>query len=189
VVIFRWIVIWYFFNVSFSLLLRLLWLWLNTCYHVIIYFAHILLAAFVSASFLAEEKKQSYKVREKASSIKHITTIPLVYLKVFGGLGNQLFEYSCAYWSLAKKNDWALHVHIPINTQIDNSNLLRKDWLGSVDKRHYNPADRSFALQYFSNIHLKLSALLDNYLSSHHQVVQSSDRDILYGKYPVSWCW
>jgi hypothetical protein len=144
-----------------------------------------LLATLVSASFLAEEINQSYKVREKASSIKHTTTSPLVYLKVFGGLGNQLFEYACAY-SLAKKNDWSLHVHIPINTHIDNSNLLRKDWLGSVDKRHYNPGDRSFALQYFRNIPLKPSPLLGNYLSSHHQVVQLSDRDILSGKYPVS---
>jgi hypothetical protein len=87
---------------------------------------------------------------------------------------------------LAKKKDWALHVHIPINTHIAISNLIRKDWLGSIDKLHYNPADRSFALQYFSNIHLKPSALLDNYLSSHHQVVELSDLDILYGKYPVS---
>jgi hypothetical protein len=45
-------------------------------------------ATLVFASFLAEEIHQSYKVLEKASSIKHITTIPLVYLKVFGGLGN-----------------------------------------------------------------------------------------------------
>jgi hypothetical protein len=111
----------------------------------------------------------------------------LVSAIVFGGLGNQLFEYACAY-SLAKKNDLALHVHIPINTHIDNSNLLRKDWLGSVDKRnYYNPEDRSFALQYFRNIPLRPSALLDNYLSSHHQVVQLSDRrDILSGKYPAS---
>jgi hypothetical protein len=144
-----------------------------------------LLATLVSASFLAEEINQSYKVREKASSIKHITTIPLVYLEVFGGLGNQLFQYACAY-SLAKKNDWSLHVHIPINTHIDNSNLLRKDWLGSVDKRFYNSGDRSFALQYFSNIPLKPSALLDDSLSSHHLGVQLSDRDILSGKYPVS---
>jgi hypothetical protein len=112
----------------------------------------VLLATLVSASFLAEEINQSYKVREKASSIiNHTTTIPLVYLKVFGGLGNQLFEYACAY-SLAKKNDWSLHVHIPINTHMDNSNLLMKDWLGSVDKRFYNTADRSFALQCFRNI-------------------------------------
>jgi hypothetical protein len=141
-----------------------------------------LLATLVSASFFAEDIHQSYKL---VTSIKHITTIPLVCLKVFGGLGNQLFEYACAY-SLAKKNDWALHVHIPINTHIDNSNLLRKDWLGSVDKRYYNPGDRSFALQYFRNIPLKPSALLDDSLSSHHQVVQLSDRDILSGKYPVS---
>jgi hypothetical protein len=102
---------------------------MKTCYHVIINFANIFASYISFRNFLAEEINQSYKVRKKASSLNHITTIPLVYLKVFGGLGNQLFEYACAY-SSAKKNDWSLHVHIPINTHIDNSNLHRKDWFG-----------------------------------------------------------
>lgn len=98
------------------------------------------------------------------------TSSPAVYLRPTGGLGNQLFQYACAY-TIARKNNWPLYVQIPPNNT----------------QSRFRPQDRDFTLNYFNiSFNPNKSDSDGSLLVIYHNFFTLDDLTILSETYPVS---
>jgi hypothetical protein len=114
------------------------------------------------------------------SNVKEQTTnSPFVYLKVFGRLGNQLFEYACAY-TLARKLGIPLSVWLPPELVNDLTN-------NNVNLNPYGPYSH-FALHFF-NISFLPREEYDQFMwivgNNSRLVYKVTDEDLSSGTYPV----
>jgi hypothetical protein len=107
------------------------------------------------------------------------TNSPFVHLKWFGRLGNQLFEYSCAY-ALARKNGIPLVLWLPPELREDLNN-------DNVNLNPHGPYT-DFALHFFNvsflpaEEHDKFMRIYEN---NPRLIYEVTDEDISSGNYPV----
>lgn len=103
----------------------------------------------------------------RLTATEKIITPPGIILKVWGGLGNQLFQYACTY-ALSRTMSLPLYLFLPSN--IMEVNDLR------------NPNARGFEMQFFNDGYDKLIDEKTEYNSS--DVFKFADYHILHKKIP-----
>jgi hypothetical protein len=138
----------------------------------------------ISGLHLYDYRTVTDKVYIKYASSPESPTIktaePFVYLKTFGRLGNQLFQYACAY-AIAKKHRMSLFLDAPVN--YINTNEPRKT------KPNTNLGQ--FVL-YELSVPLPSLEESENYRhrinNSVGKITHLVDRTIAAGTYPVRMC-